>query len=104
MLGRFALRKAALISSKLSSAKVLCPMGIHTTGVGLLEQAGLTDWKISTPIIGALAIPSISNHFYVLNGASQLTCCFLLFSSATYKFGGDMIASYLDERAAAILW
>ncbi|KAL3672351.1 hypothetical protein V7S43_003039 [Phytophthora oleae] len=118
MLGRIALRKAALSSSKLSSAKVLRPMGIHTTGVvrkdedsteiavptqGLLEQAGLTDWKISAPIIGALSIPAISNHFYVLNEESQLACCFLLFCSASYKFGGEMIASYFDERAAAIL-
>jgi hypothetical protein len=77
MLGRIALRKAALSSSKLTSAKMLRPMSLHTTGVvrkdeeaeaipvptqGLLDQAGLTDWKISAPIIGALAIPAISNH------------------------------------------
>ncbi|RMX68670.1 hypothetical protein DD238_003564 [Peronospora effusa] len=116
MLGRIALRKAVLSSSKLTSAKMLRPMGIHSTSVvskdeeeiavptqGLLDQAGLTDWKISAPIIGALAIPAISNHFYVLNEESQLACCFLLFCSATYKFGGEMIASYFDDRAAAIL-
>ncbi|CAH0482229.1 unnamed protein product [Peronospora belbahrii] len=116
MLGRTALRKAALNSSKLASTKMLRPMGIHNTGIvqkkeeeiavptqGLLDQAGLTDWKISAPIIGALAIPAISNHFYVLNEESQLACCFLLFCSATYKFGGEMIASYFDSRAAAIL-
>ncbi|KAE9047267.1 hypothetical protein PR003_g1143 [Phytophthora rubi] len=119
MLGRIALRKAALRSSKLASAQTLRPMGLHTTGVarkqeeaseeiavpteGLLDQAGLTDWKISAPIIGALAIPAISNHFYVLNEESQLACCFLLFCSASYKFGGEMIASFFDERAAAIL-
>ncbi|UIZ21090.1 hypothetical protein KXD40_000886 [Peronospora effusa] len=116
MLGRIALRKAVLSSSKLTSAKMLRPMGIHNTSVvskdeeeiavptqGLLDQAGLTDWKISAPIIGALAIPAISNHFYVLNEESQLACCFLLFCSATYKFGGEMIASYFDDRAAAIL-
>ena len=75
MLGRIALRKAALSSSKLTLAKMLHPMGIHSTGFvrkdeekiavptqGLLDQAGLTDWKISVPIIGALAIPAISNH------------------------------------------
>ncbi|KAE9320445.1 hypothetical protein PF001_g5403 [Phytophthora fragariae] len=119
MLGRIALRKAALRSSKLASVQTLRPMGLHTTGVarkqeeaseeiavpteGLLDQAGLTDWKIPAPIIGALAIPAISNHFYVLNEESQLACCFLLFCSASYKFGGEMIASFFDERAAAIL-
>ncbi|KAL4139824.1 hypothetical protein PRNP1_001230 [Phytophthora ramorum] len=119
MLGRIALRQAALTSSKLTSAKLLRPVGLHTSGVarkqeeaseeiavptqGLLDQAGLTDWKISAPIIGALSIPAISNHFYVLNEESQLACCFLLFCSASYKFGGEMIASYFDERAAAIL-
>ncbi|CEG45636.1 atp synthase subunit mitochondrial [Plasmopara halstedii] len=119
MLGRNALRKAALSSSKLQYVKTLRPMSFHSTGSvrkdeaqaeeipvptqGLLDQAGLTDWKISAPIIGALAIPAISNHFYVLNEESQLACCFLLFCTATYKFGGEMIASYFDERAAAIL-
>ncbi|TDH70860.1 hypothetical protein CCR75_004229 [Bremia lactucae] len=135
MLSRAILRKAALSSSTLSSLNMLRPLSLHTTGFvnkeegsggeipvptqGLLEQAGLTDWKISAPIIGALAIPAISNHvkssaylngllsrqndFYVLNEESQLACCFLLFCSATYKYGGDMIASFFDERAAAIL-
>jgi hypothetical protein len=42
-------------------------------------------------------------QFYVLNEESQLACCFLLFCTASYKFGGEMIASYFDERAAAIL-
>lgn len=119
MLGRTALCKAALSSSKMQLSKNLRPMGLQTTAIvrknevateeipvptqGLLEQAGLTDWKISAPIIGALAIPAISNHFYVLNEESQLACCFLLFCTASYKFGGEMIASYFDERAAAIL-
>uniref|UniRef100_M4B5A5 ATP synthase subunit b n=1 Tax=Hyaloperonospora arabidopsidis (strain Emoy2) TaxID=559515 RepID=M4B5A5_HYAAE len=121
MLGRIALRKSAAISasSKLTCIHLLRTATLHTTGVaqkdkdaseavavptqGLLDQAGLTDWKISAPIIGALAIPAISNHFYVLNEESQLACCFLLFCSASYKFGGEMIASYFDDRAAAIL-
>ena len=42
-------------------------------------------------------------QFCVLNEESQLACCFLLFCSASYKFGGEMIASYFDDRAAAIL-
>ena len=80
MLGRIALRKSAAISasSKLTCIHLLRTATLHTTGVaqkdkdaseavavptqGLLDQAGLTDWKISAPIIGALAIPAISNH------------------------------------------
>ena len=80
MLGRIALRKPAAIESlkQVARAKLLRAATLHTTGVaqkdkdasagvavptqGLLDQAGLTDWKISAPIIGALAIPAISNH------------------------------------------
>ncbi|RLN63972.1 hypothetical protein BBP00_00003739 [Phytophthora kernoviae] len=119
MLGRIALRTAALRSSKMASTKVARPMSLHTSSVlrkdeekseeiavptqGLLTQYGLDDWKLSAPLIGALSIPAISNHFYVLNEESQLAFCFMLFCTASYKFGGDMIASFFDERAAAIL-
>ncbi|GMF65832.1 unnamed protein product [Phytophthora lilii] len=91
MLGRIALRQAALRASKPQAAKMLRPMQLHTTGVarkeeeaseeitvptqGLLEQAGLTDWKISAPIIGALAIPAISNHRAGRRDADSLLCC-----------------------------
>lgn len=40
---------------------------------------------------------------YVLNEETQLACCFFLFCTSVYKFGGDAIASYFDARAGAIL-
>ena len=93
---------------------------------GILGKYGLDDWKISVPIGLAVSIPAISNNvsfpfclprscvgyvfntcmspqFYVLNEETQLACCFLLFCTSVYKFGGDSIASYFDSRAAAIL-
>lgn len=30
-------------------------------------------------------------------------CCFALFCTSIYKFGGEAIGSYFDARAAAIL-
>ena len=67
------------------------------------EQSALNDWKIMTPIGLALAIPAINNGIYVINEETQLACCFALFCTSVYKFGGDMIGSYFDEKAAAIL-
>lgn len=42
-------------------------------------------------------------QMYVLNEETQLACCFFLFCTSVYKFGGDAIASYFDARANAIL-
>jgi hypothetical protein len=39
----------------------------------------------------------------VLNEETQLACCFLLFCTSVYKFGGEAIGSYFDARAEAIL-
>lgn len=78
MLSRLALRHARLALR--ASPQQLRPLGFHSSAAtgkseseseasdviavptqGLLEQYGLTDWKISAPLIGALAIPAISN-------------------------------------------
>ena len=78
----------------------------EVTAVGAVlepEQSALNDWKIMTPIGLALAIPAINNGIYVINEETQLACCFALFCTSVYKFGGDMIGSYFDEKAAAIL-
>lgn len=39
----------------------------------------------------------------MLNEETQLACCFLLFCTSVYKFGGEAIGSYFDARADAIL-
>ncbi|GMF33690.1 unnamed protein product [Phytophthora fragariaefolia] len=115
MLGRIALRKAALRSSKLASAQTLRPMGLHTSGVvrkqeeaveeipvpteGLLDQAGLTDWKISAPIIGALAIPAISNH--VRLGFDSLGAATRRLMSSTLETHKAMLNIHEDIAAVA---
>ncbi|DAZ95829.1 TPA: hypothetical protein N0F65_008548 [Lagenidium giganteum] len=113
------LSRVALRSSRAVNARALRPMAFHTgaplkeenksaectaeADSGVLAKYGLDDWKISAPIAAAVAIPILSNGFYVLNEETQLACCFALFCTSTYKYGGDMIASYFDSRAAAIL-
>jgi len=62
-----------------------------------------SDPLIAGPIGLACAIPALQNGFYVLNEESQLACCFLLFCTSVYKFGGSAISNFFDEKAAAIL-
>lgn len=68
-----------------------------------LKKFGLDDWKLSAPLGIALAIPVLGNGMYVINEETQLACCFFLFCTSAYKFGGDMIGSYFDDKANAIL-
>jgi hypothetical protein len=120
MLSRLALRHATIrmAAAKASARSAPAAASFHSSAArkdeekktaveavhpGLLSQYGLDDWKISAPIIGAISIPAISNGVYVLNEETQLACCFFLFCTSVYKFGGDAIASYFDARANAIL-
>jgi len=122
MLSRLALRHAAISMAAAKASARFAPAGANAasfhssaarkqeekkttelTHPGFLNQFGLDDWKISLPIIAAISIPAISNGFYVLNEETQLVCCFFLFGTSVYKFGGDAIASYFDARANAIL-
>lgn len=80
MLSRLALRNAPRVLAVPTKVapKALRPLALHTSGArqkdeeeasdviqvpteGLLQKYGLDDWKISAPLIGALAIPTISN-------------------------------------------
>lgn len=67
------------------------------------ESDGLFDWKVTAPIGIAVAIPVLSNGVYVINEETQLACCFFLFCTSVYKFGGDMIASFFDAKSNEIL-
>ncbi|OQR87943.1 hypothetical protein ACHHYP_07793 [Achlya hypogyna] len=118
MLSRFALRSAT--AARRSAMK---PLGasFHTGALrlkeekegevavaaenhdGVFQKIGLDDWKISMPLVLACSIPAISNGFYELGAESQLACCFLLFCTSAYKFGGDAVGSYFEARANAIL-
>jgi len=70
---------------------------------GFAERFGLNDWKIVAPISCAMAIPALENHIYVLNEESQLACCFFLFVTASYKYGGEAIGEFFDEQSKAIM-
>ncbi|ETV84430.1 hypothetical protein H257_03641 [Aphanomyces astaci] len=68
-----------------------------------LNKYGLDDPLISLPIIAAVSIPAISNGWYELGAETQLACCFALFVTSAYKYGGGAIGSYFESRADAIL-
>ncbi|TMW63813.1 hypothetical protein Poli38472_002754 [Pythium oligandrum] len=87
-------------ASRQEEEKAAVPAPVHP---GFFAQAGLDDWKVSAPLVAALAIPTLSKGVYVLNEETQLAACFFLFCTSVYKFGGEAIASYFDARASAIL-
>lgn len=39
----------------------------------------------------------------MLNEESQLACCFILFCTSVYKYGGEAIGNYFDAQSKAIL-
>jgi hypothetical protein len=84
----------------------------HTTAFSRQEEkkeassitlpTAAADWKTLAPVGLALAIP-MTTGMYVFNEESQLACCFILFCSSVYKYGGDMIGSFFDAKAEALL-
>ncbi|CAK4691777.1 unnamed protein product [Aphanomyces euteiches] len=116
MLSRVALRAARLSAFKPATA------AFHTGAIrqkeekqgevaaapaasadGFLQRYGLDDPLIAFPIAAAISIPAISNGWYELGAETQLACCFALFCTSAYKFGGEAIGSYFETRANAIL-
>ncbi|OQR93604.1 hypothetical protein THRCLA_08413 [Thraustotheca clavata] len=112
MLSRFAIRPATLAARRSAAAFHVGGLRLkddkESTEVaanhdGIFQKFGLDDWKISAPIVLACTIPALSNGFYELGAESQLACCFLLFCTSAYKFGGEAVGSFFEARANAIL-
>jgi len=116
MLSRFALRSASAarrsalkpVSASFHNGAILQKeekevAPATTNHDGILQKLHLDDWKISGPLVLACSIPALSNGWYELGAESQLACCFLLFCTSAYKFGGEAIGSYFESRANAIL-
>ncbi|KAF0692527.1 hypothetical protein As57867_016339, partial [Aphanomyces stellatus] len=115
MLSRVALRAARLSAFKPAAAafhtgalrqkeeKQAEVAAVPVDNRSTLQKFGLDDWLIGLPITAAVAIPAISNGWYELGAETQLACCFALFVTSAYKFGGEAVGSYFEARANAIL-